>query len=116
MGNLDFLIEVKKFQTMQNKNVPVEDCHSHILEIIETFIDEHATNQVNISSSARKSVMQYKSIEKVKSVYSPDDYAIFEIFDLPYSEVSSMLSRNLLKPFLLSDTFKRLSMLYNFGD
>jgi len=114
--NLDFLIEVKKFQAMQNKNVPLEDCHSRILEIIETFIDEHATNQVNISASARKSVMQYKNIEQVKSIYGPEDNAIFEIFDLPYSEVSSMLSRNLLKPFLLSDTFKRLSMLYNFGD
>ena len=60
--------------------------------------------------------LQYNNIEQVRKIYDPESRAIFDIFDPAYSEVSSMLSRNLIKPFLDSDAFKRLSMIYNFGD
>ncbi|CAM9373651.1 unnamed protein product [Chrysoparadoxa australica] len=92
--SLDFVIAVEQFQA--DSFTSVEQQHSALVHLLDTFIQEGSEYEVNISNKLRALALPYRSLEKYQALTEDGRRLVFE---LQTREVAHMLDANLLHCF-----------------
>jgi len=93
--SVDFCIEVFQYKTFQME-IDKTRLYKKFLSILEEFVVNNAPSEVNISSSQKSHIIQYKN----ESLFNcSDETTVLNIFDTAQLEVAKMLGENLLVSF-----------------
>jgi len=97
--SVDFCREVSQYKQVHVENSDKTHLYQKFLTIIEEFVVNNAPCEVNISSSQKAHILQYKN----ESVFECAEVAaIINVFDNARVEVAKMLADNLLSSFVLA--------------
>ncbi|CAM9507555.1 unnamed protein product [Chrysoparadoxa australica] len=110
--SLDFVIAVEQFEA--ESFTSVEEQHSALVHLIDTFIKEDSEYEVNISDRLRALVLPFRSLQAYQ-VLSEDERSL--ILEPQCEEVADMIDDNLLRCFYRHPDFlptaKRLQDMEN---